>query len=214
MIYLDNGQPSHPGGPNPKDEGWIYIAYDYRDLTMAKIGITKRPIFDRIFQSTTNPCYMLFAAFRAKGDLLKELPAMEKYFTRKFRLYPFIHPSGQKLEWWPISPPNALKTIVEKLSNVGFTNGLGSQDGWDFTEIVYFPKIDPYSHHVKLINRDGLVWMAMPDLFLQEVFSGNRPYLNIIELDQKIKSGNASDEYFLQKPSILINRLNYYKAFI
>lgn len=207
MLYLNWNQPSHPDGPSPRNSGWLYIAYDCQHLMRTKIGMTTRPIFDRIRESTTNPFYVLFAAFHIPENLHHELKAIENYVARKLHA-PFInHPSGSESEWCILSPSDALAMIVGKLPNTGCVDG--SHEGFDFTRIIYLPKINPYKGNLCSKQLDDWIQLAAPEIYIQELESRQRQWDVSQDFLQRVSSGDGGRQFFLAGPRILIERINY-----
>ncbi|MDQ0045405.1 GIY-YIG nuclease family protein [Variovorax boronicumulans] len=141
-MYVNSEQPSHLGGPGPDELGWIYIAYDARCLDMCKIGFTRGPLWSRFAQTTANPWYVLFAAFKIPPEDHGEIAKIEKFFHRKIYEAPIQHlMSNESSEWFPVSPGDALQQLVSAYPRcIQVPMDYGE---FDFTSIVYFPQVNP-----------------------------------------------------------------------
>lgn len=170
MFYLNSDAPSHPGGPSPKESGWLYLAYDYHDLNKTKIGITTRPILERIRESTLSPGYALFAAFHVPDH--SKLDGVEKYI--RWKLHTYFVPrlsSGKKSEVCTETPSDVLGFVVGKLPN--YIEIERDVDGeYDFTKTIYLPKVNPYAADLEGKKLDRYVRFAAPETFLSGLREG------------------------------------------
>lgn len=112
----------------PLENAWLYIAIDIRDMSMAKIGLTRRESPEsRIAQGKTyNPFLTLFTSYELSkctyGSSQKELNDIESYIHGRCifgnaikHLY-----TGRNSEWFPISPEKAEHQIDWILAKRGF----------------------------------------------------------------------------------------------
>lgn len=98
-----------------EQRGWVYICIDSREPNECKVGMTTRPLAERICE-TTNPYYLLVKAYKVPADeaysleqhLHKEL---DKHFRRNYHLM-----SRGKAEWFFCSAEKAIEVIEHPLA--------------------------------------------------------------------------------------------------
>lgn len=97
--------------------GWIYICVDPKDTSICKIGMTRRELYVRVTE-TTNPHYIIFAAYKVPEDEALEI---EKYVHRDLGRYNVQREdhslSRRKSEWFSISAVEAIKLLDWSLSH-------------------------------------------------------------------------------------------------
>jgi hypothetical protein len=199
-MYVAPNSPTQPGGPNPSDLGWIYVAYDVRQLDECKIGLTRGPLWNRMTE-TTNPYYALFVAFRVPSPNHFEIHKMERFLQHKAGIYPIPHfRSGNDSEWYAAAPESALLTLVEVFPNCfGGTGPVRmDSDGADFTECIYLPELNAE----RLQNFRGAF---IPSLLEFHANGGN--WLSGITPEQTKRYRNV---YFVQAPANLMDRICFY----
>lgn len=200
-MYRNPEMPSHPGGPSPSDLGWIYVAYDVRELNECKIGLTRGSLWARM-RDTTNPYYALFAAFRVPSSSHAEILQIEAYLQRKAGGgRPISHfRSGRDSEWYPSSPDSALLYLIEIFPNCFGEAGLVTMDmdGVDFTQCIYLPQL----HAEQLSNADGAF---APNLLQFHANGGD--WLAGMTPDEISRYRN---QFGVRAPSNLVDRICFY----
>lgn len=209
-FYTNECSPSHPGGPSPTLSGWFYIAYDYRHLDQTKIGITSRPIFDRIKESkTSNPCYTLFAAFHVPDKSI--LLDIEKYIFRKIYSETIRHLSGRESEWVHGSPSDIFGMVLGKIPNTLNIEVCPLSFEYDFTKTIYLPKINPYAVNLN-IGRDKFeefVRFSAPEIYLEELQNGYRRWDARPNFLSEVGACGQQRILSIIAPQILLDRFNY-----
>ncbi|MBC8742616.1 GIY-YIG nuclease family protein [Paraburkholderia sp. UCT31] len=206
MFYLNLDVPSHLGGPNPNWTGWLYLAYDYRHLDQTKIGITTRPIFKRIRESTTNPYYALFAAFHVPN--LSDLTRIENYLHRKFHIGFVDHlSSGVESEWCTASPPDVLSILVEIIPNVLSIDW--DEEEYDFTRTIYLPEVNPYEALLHREHLDEYIRFAAPAMYLEELHCKYRRWDARPNFLAELAAMGPRTPLTITGPQLLLDRVNY-----
>jgi hypothetical protein len=97
--------------------GWIYICVDPKDISICKIGMTRRELYSRVTE-TTNPHYVVFAAYKVPED---EALAIERYVHRDLERFSIERQShrmtGRNSEWFAINSAEAIKLLDWTLSH-------------------------------------------------------------------------------------------------
>lgn len=206
-FYVDETATSHAGGPSPCRAGWLYLAYDYRHLNQTKIGITTRRIFTRIRESTTNPCYVLFAAFYVPDH--SQLKSIEQYLSWKLKIHFIPHPSGVESEWGMGSPSDILGVIVELIPNV---LAIDMDEGeYDFTKTIYLPKVNPYADAIWLADEkfEEYLRFAAPELYLEELRQNVRRWDARPNFLAEVTAMGPYTPLVITGPKVLLDRINY-----
>ncbi|WP_330944128.1 GIY-YIG nuclease family protein [Vibrio diabolicus] len=146
-----------------KHRGWIYICVDPKDISICKIGMTKRELYARMTE-TTNPDYIVFAAYQVPED---EARAIEKYVHRDLSRFGIDRQShrmtGRDSEWFAINAVEATKLLEWSLSHCL------EDSSWCFEinrplfnkNVRYIPK--------DLIPADFSVLRSLNDEYLNEI---------------------------------------------
>lgn len=206
MFYLNPDAPSHPGGPDPSCNGWVYLAYDYRHLDHTKIGITTRALFKRIRQSTTNPWYALFCGFHLSADHT-QLKSVESYLSWKLHVAFVDHLSGAESEWCMRSPSDVLSILVEIIPNVV---DIAPDDGdYDFTKTIYLPEVDPYKTTLANEQLDEYIRFAAPAMYLYELRNGYRRWDARPDFATEVAGMGPRTPLTISGPRLLMDRINY-----
>jgi len=199
-MYIDPNSPTHPGGPKPSEQGWIYVAYDVRHLEQCKIGLTRGPLWDRM-TDTTNPYYALFVAFRVPASSHFEIHKIEAFLQQKAGIYPVSHfRSGNDSEWYESAPESALLHLIEIFPNCFDDTGPVRMDdcGADFTECIYLPELSAHrlENFRHTFGQDLLAFHANGNHWLNEL------------TPEQIKRYRSV--YFVQAPPNLMDRICFY----
>lgn len=92
-------------------KGWIYICVDLKDISICKIGMTRRELYSRVTE-TTNPHYVVFAAYKVPEN---ESFAIERYIHRDLGRFGIERQShrmtGRDSEWFAINAAEAIKLL-------------------------------------------------------------------------------------------------------
>jgi hypothetical protein len=210
MFYLNMLEPSHPGGPNPNEEGWIYLTYDQYKLGQTKVGKTTKSLWSRIGTKTENPDYVLFAAFHVPSQHHCEIGAIEAYLRHKMWSTRIPHQrSRNDSEYVLISPDDALSIAVGKLPNV--MPICTTEDGeWDFTTHLYLPDVNPYASFLYGSELDEYVELASPSMFQYELVAANKPFsFSLLNFLSEMRSIDVRGIYNVIGPELLLQRLGY-----
>ena len=208
MFYFNSDEPSHLGGPSPCWGGWLYLAYDYKRLNETKIGVTTRPLFNRIRQSTTNPYYVLFAAFHIPNCGLEKLREVEEYLTWKSHIGLAEHPSGFESEWLLDSPDEVLRGVIGKIPNVIDINR--DLDGdYDFTRSIYLPSVNPYATSLRREEIHAYLRFAAPSMSLEELSRGDRTWDERPNFLNEVILAGTRQPFPISLPKILLERVAY-----
>ncbi|MCX4152252.1 MULTISPECIES: hypothetical protein [Paraburkholderia] len=206
MFYLNPDAPSHPGGPDPNFNGWVYLAYDYRHLDHTKIGITTRPLFKRIRESTTNPWYALFCGFHLPADHT-QLKRVESYLGWKLHVTFVDHLSGAESEWCKSSPSDVLSILVEIIPNVVHIDP--DEGDYDFTKTIYLPAVNPYDAMLADEQLDEYIRFAAPEMYLDELRNGYRNWDARPNLVAEVAGMGPRTPLTISGPQLLMDRINY-----
>ncbi|MDO8073792.1 hypothetical protein O3299_19845 [Janthinobacterium sp. SUN176] len=206
MFYLNADQPSHLGGPNPTMSGWLYLAYDYHRLGQTKIGTTTRSVFSRVRQTTTNPYYVLFAAFHMPEMSRAELRDVEKYLAWKSRIVSIHFPDGHESEFLDTSPDDMLRHILERLPN---RVSIVSDGEFDYTDRIYLPSVNPYALDLRKAELDLYMRFAAPDMYLEELRSNYRYWPERPNFVDEVLAYSGKNPYAITGPKLLQDRLDY-----
>lgn len=130
-----------PNSHFTKQRGWIYICVDPKDISICKIGMTRRGLYERATE-TTNPHYIVFTAYKVPED---EAHQIEKYVHRdlsRFDIDREAHSlSGRNSEWFSINAVQAIEllnwTLTHCLDNVSYDLDANRPSNYD--EIRYTP---------------------------------------------------------------------------
>lgn len=214
MFYIDKQIPSHPGGPNPYENGWVYLAYDQLKLWRTKIGSTTKSVWDRIGTTTEDPEYVLFAAFHIPSKFHGEIKAIEVFLRRKMGCSVVDHQNGgRKSEHVLLSPPEALSIAVGKLPNC--LDISTTEDGeYDFTTHLYLPEVYPYTSPLDGRLLEEYVELASPSMFLKYELPKAKNFLPFNEQKflSEMESTDARTIYNVIGPEHLLQRLRYDRA--
>lgn len=206
MFYLNADQPSHPGGPNPAMSSWLYLAYDYHRLGQTKLGMTTRSVFSRVKQTTTNPFYVLFAAFHIPEMSRAELRDVEKYLALRSRIRSIDFPDGHESEFLDTSPDNLLRHVLERLPN---RVSIVSDGEYDYTDRIYLPSVDPYALDLRKAELDIYMRFAAPDMYLEELKSNYRDWAERPTFVDEVLAYSGKNPFAITGPKLLLDRLDY-----
>lgn len=206
-FYINTLTPSHRGGPSPRNNGWLYLGYDYTKLHLSKIGVTTGPLFARINSSTVNPDYVILCAFNLNATL-DDLKIIEGYVSNKTRSFNKPRPTGRKSEWWHIAPHDALSIIVEKLPNVfSFERDDGGEV--DYTNIIYIPDVDPFATDLRGPRFERLVRLSSPHTYIDLLKSGYFNFNRSEEFIHEVMASGPQSPLCICAPQVLNDRINY-----
>ena len=127
-------------------EGWIYICFDPKDISICKIGMTNRPVHTRIAETTTNPHYTLFCAYKVPPHEAKwaENIIHKKIMETGVRRI-FHKEKSRKSEWFEINAFKASK-YIEWLYTHLFAGDFYSEEDYatgqptQFKNVKYIPE--------------------------------------------------------------------------
>ncbi len=207
-LYFDIDSPSHPGGPSPRERGWIYLCYDPRNLSETKIGTTTRPLWARAWETTTNPYYTLFAAFHIPAALHGEIKSIEGYVTWKCASSNIPLPSGNPSEWYRTPPGEVLAQMVGRVRNR--LPGVFNWDGEsDYTPFVYLPSINPYFFDLDGPDLEEFTRISAPEIYIDNLHRGWTKWPERPNFLNELAASSVADSLLIAGPEILRRRLNY-----
>lgn len=207
-LYIDINNPSHPGGPSPKEHGWIYLGYSCHNLRETKIGHTTRSLYDRMRQTTTNPYYTLFAAFHIPRAFHGQIKAIERYVEWKCAWSNIPLPSGNPSEWYRTSPGDVLSQMVGRMCNR--LPGILNEDGdFDYTSFVYLPTINPYFFDLDAPDLERFTRLSAPQIYIEDLQKGWTTWPERPNFLAELAATNVADSLLIAGPEILRRRLNY-----
>lgn len=206
MFYLNADQPSHPGGPNPNWSGWLYLAYDYLRLEQTKIGTTTRSVFSRVRQTTTNPHYVLFAAFHIPEMTRTELRDVEKYLAWKSHVGSVDFPDGSESEFLYTPPDDLLRHVLERLPN---RVHIISDGEFDYTNRIYLPSVNPYALNLNKAELDGYMRFAAPNMYIEELRLNYRQWPERPNFVDEVRAYSGKNMYAITGPKLLQDRIDY-----
>lgn len=206
MFYLNKNEPSHPGGPAPSENGWIYLAYDQYKLDITKVGQTRHGLWSRLSTTTENPHYVVFAAFRVPHHQHPEIEAIEKWLRHKLYSIQIPHAgSTNKSEHVRVAPDDALGMVVGEFPNA-VRLPRNEDIEYDFTEHVFLPEVNPFDADLREPALENYVQFASPAMYAEAVRSG---YYKRPDFLDRVDTIDAREIYNMTGPDVLLRRLSY-----